>query len=215
MIEVKMADPIPHELTEYNRLISALKSKYPAAAVHVERGAGDYALSGTTIWDDDLPKGSTHWAIYPSVPNRGIAQIKSDIISLVFAMRQIGFDIKFLDSDLPVRESVLVTKGKLESCVSLNQIVRLLEDANHEKLTEVKSFIEGKRRQGGRPSKRAVIEMIFLQGKSVDVLKPVRTGAEWARVKSMWKDKFIESKYSKMYKSLDEFCTFAPKEQVE
>jgi hypothetical protein len=88
-------------------------------------------------------------------------------------------------------------------------MVELLEEANHEKLDEVKILIENKRKEGGRPSKKSVIDFIFSGAKEEKRAQPVRTGPEWARVKMEWRDKFSESKYVKMYKSLDEFCTFA------
>ena len=215
MIELMIADPTPHELGEYRELIKELKDKFPTAIVMVDRGKGDYAISSTIIYIDSEKRTDTHSAIYPSVPNRGTAQIKADILSLTFAMRELGFDIKFLDSDPPVREKVSITRGRLESCVSLRQLVELLEDANHEKLQEVKMLIENKRKNGGRPSKKSVIDFIFSGAKEEKRAQPVRTGPEWARVKMEWRDKFATSKYAKMYKSLDEFCTFATEEECK
>ena len=209
MIELKIADPTPHELSEYRILISELKEKFPDASVIVDRGYADYAISITSIWIDNDKRTDSHSAIYPSVPNRGTAQIKADILALTFAMRELGFDIKFLDSDPVIREKVSITRGKLDSCMSLRQMVELLEDANHEKLDEVKVMIENKRKEGGRPSKKSVIDFIFSGAKEEKRGQPVRTGPEWARVKMEWRDKFTTSKYVKMYKSLDEFCTFA------
>jgi len=215
MIELKLADPTPHELAEYRELIKELKDKFPTAIVMVDRGKSDYAISNTIIYVDREKRTDTHSAIYPSVPNRGTAQIKADILSLTFAMRELGFDIKFLDSDPPVREKVSITRGRLESCVSLRQLVELLEDANHEKLAEVRVMIENKRRDGGRPSKKSVIDFIFSGPKEEKRAQPVRTGPEWARVKMEWRDKFATSKYAKIYKSLDEFCTFATEEECK
>ena len=220
-----MADPTPHELGEYRELIKELKDKFPDAYVSIDRGDGDYALTTVSIWIDDERKTDWHSAIYPSVPNRGTAQIKADILALTFAMRELGFDIKFLDNDPPVREKVSITRGRLDSCVSLRQLVELLEDANHEKLAEVKVMIENKRKNGGRPSKKSVIDFIFSgtrgdkrvfsSASGEKQVQPVRTGAEWARVKMEWRDKFATSKYAKMYKSLDEFCTFATEEECK
>ena len=215
MIELKLADPTPHELNEYRVLINELKDKFPDASVFVDRGTGDYAVSNTTIVIENDKRTETHSAIYPSVPNRGTAQIKADILSLTFAMRELGFDIKFLDSDPIVREKVTITRGKLDSCVSLRQLVELLEEANHEKLDEVKVLIENKRKNGGRPSKKSVIDFIFSGAREEKRAQPVRTGPEWARVKMEWRDKFPSSKYAKIYKSLDEFCTFATEEECK
>jgi hypothetical protein len=215
MIELKLADPTPHELSEYRVLISELKEKFPDASVLVERGVGDYAISNTSIFIDDDKRTNWHSAIYPSVPNRGTAQIKADILALTFAMRELGFDIKFLDSDPVIREKVSITRGKLDSCISLRQMVELLEEANHEKLQEVKVMIENKRKNGGRPSKKSVIEFIFSGAREEKRAQPVRTGPEWARVKMEWREKFASSKYAKMYKSLDEFCTFATEEECK
>jgi len=215
MIELKLADPTPHELGEYRLLISELKDKFPEAHLMVDRGDGDYAISGTSIWIDDDKHTAIHFAIYPSVPNRGTAQLKADILSLTFAMRELGFDIKFLDSDPIIREKVAITRGRLDGCVSLRQLVELLEDANHEKLSEVKTMIESKRKNGGRPSKKSVIDFIFSGAKEERRAQPVRTGPEWARVKMEWRERFPSSKYAKMYKSLDEFCTFATEEECK
>jgi hypothetical protein len=209
MIELKIADPTPHELGEYRVLIKELKERFPDATVLVDREYSDYAISITSIWIDGDKRTDSHSAIYPSVPNRGTAQIKADILALTFAMRELGFDIKFLDSDPVIREKVSITRGKLDSCISLRQMVELLEEANHEKLDEVKILIENKRKEGGRPSKKSVIDFIFSGAKEEKRAQPVRTGPEWARVKMEWRDKFPTSKYVKMYKSLDEFCTFA------
>jgi hypothetical protein len=215
MIELKLADPTPHELNEYRVLINELKDKFPDAQVMVDRGCSEYAISTTSIWIDNDKRTGSHSAIYPSVPNRGTAQIKADILSLTFAMRELGFDIKFLDSDPIIREKVTITRGKLDSCISLRQMVELLEEANHEKLDEVKVMIENKRKNGGRPSKKSVIDFIFSGAKEEKRMQPVRTGPEWARVKMEWRDRFASSKYSKMYKSLDEFCTFATEEECK
>jgi hypothetical protein len=215
MIELKLADPTPHELSEYRILISELKDRFPDAHVIVDRGYADYAISITSIWIDDDKRTDSHSAIYPSVPNRGTAQIKADILSLTFAMRELGFDIKFLDSDPIIREKVSITRGRLDGCVSLRQLVELLEEANHEKLDEVKVMIENKRKNSGRPSKKSVIDFIFSGAKEEKRAQPLRTGPEWARVKMEWRDKFSSSKYAKMYKSLDEFCTFATEEECK
>ena len=215
MIELMIADPTPHELGEYRKLIKQLKDKFPDAYVNIERGRVDYASTTVSIWIDDERKTDWHSAIYPSVPNRGTAQIKADILALTFAMRELGFDIKFLDSDPIVREKVTITRGKLNSCISLRQMVELLEEANHEKLDEVKVMIENKRKNGGRPSKKSVIEFIFSGAREERRMQPVRTGPEWARVKMEWRDKFPTSKYAKIYKSLDEFCTFATEEECK
>lgn len=215
MIELKLADPTPHELGEYRTLIKELKDKFPDARIMVDRGDGDYAISATSIWIDNDKRTLSHSAIYPSVPNRGTAQIKADILSLTFAMRELGFDIRFMDSDPIIREKVTITRGKLDGCVSLRQLVELLEEANHEKVDEVKSMIENKRKNGGRPSKKSVISFIFSGAKNEKRAQPVRTGPEWARVKMEWSDKFSSSKYVKMYKSLDEFCTFATEEECK
>jgi hypothetical protein len=215
MIELKLADPTPHELGEYRTLIKELKDKFPDARIMVDRGDGDYAISATSIWIDNDKRTLSHSAIYPSVPNRGTAQIKADILSLTFAMRELGFDIRFMDSDPIIREKVTITRGKLDGCVSLRQLVELLEEANHEKVDEVKSMIENKRKNGGRPSKKSVISFIFSGAKNENRAQPVRTGPEWARVKMEWRDKFTTSKYVKMYKSLDEFCTFATEEECK
>lgn len=215
MIELKLADPTPHELGEYRTLIKELKDKFPDARIMVDRGDGDYAISATSIWIDNDKRTLSHSAIYPSVPNRGTAQIKADILSLTFAMRELGFDIRFMDSDPIIREKVTITRGKLDGCVSLRQLVELLEEANHEKVDEVKSMIENKRKNGGRPSKKSVISFIFSGAKNEKRAQPVRTGPEWARVKMEWRDKFTTSKYVKMYKSLDEFCTFATEEECK
>jgi hypothetical protein len=215
MIELKLADPTPHELGEYRVLINQLNDKFPDAEILVDRGDGDYAISNTAIFINDDKRTSYHSAIYPSVPNRGTAQIKADILALTFAMRELGFDIKFLDSDPIIREKVTITRGKLDGCVSLRQLVQLLEDAGHEKLDEVKVMIENKRKNGGRPSKKSVIEFIFSGAREERKMQPVRTGPEWARVKMEWRDKFSSSKYAKMYKSLDEFCTFATEEECK
>lgn len=215
MIELMIADPTPHELGEYRVLINELKDKFPDACVMVDRGEGDYAICNTSIWVNNECKTDIHSAIYPSVPNRGTAQIKADLLALTFAMRELGFDIRFLDSDPPVREKVTITRGKLDGCVSLRQLVELLEDANHEKLAEVKILIENKRKNGGRPSKKSVIDFIFSGAKEEKRAQPVRTGPEWARVKMEWREKFSSSKYAKMYKSLDEFCTFATEEECK
>lgn len=215
MIELMIADPTPHELGEYRELISELISKFPQARIMVDRGYGDYAISTTSILIQDDIKTGTHSAIYPSFPNRAAAQIKADILSLTFAMRELGFDIKFLDSDPVVREKVIITRGRLDGCVSLRQLVELLEEANHEKVEQVKILIENKRKNGGRPSKKSVIDFIFSGAKEEKRAQPVRTGSEWARVKMQWRDIFVTSKYAKMYKSLDEFCTFATEEECK
>jgi len=212
---LKLADPTPHELGEYRLLISELKDKFPEAHLMVDRGDGDYAISGTSIWIDDDKHTAIHFAIYPSVPNRGTAQLKADILSLTFAMRELGFDIKFLDSDPVVREKVAITRGRLDGCVSLRQLVELLEDANHEKLSDVKVMIESKRKNGGRPSKKSVIDFIFSGAREERRALPARTGPEWARVKMEWRERFPSSKYAKIYKSLDEFCTFATEEECK
>lgn len=215
MIELKLADPTPHELGEYRILINELKDKFPDSRIMVDRGDGDYAISSTLIFIDHDKRTLSHSAIYPSVPNRGTAQIKADILSLTFAMRELGFDIKFLDSDPVIREKVTITRGKLDSCVSLRQLVELLEEANHEKVDQVKAMIESKRKNGGRPSKKSVISFIFSGVKEERRAQPVRTGPEWARVKMDWRERFPSSKYAKIYKSLDEFCTFATEEECK
>ena len=100
MIELKLADPTPHELAEYRVLINQLNDKFPDAEILVERGDGDYAISNTAIFINDDKRTNYHSAIYPSVPNRGTAQIKADILALTFAMRELGFDIKSFVSAL-------------------------------------------------------------------------------------------------------------------
>jgi hypothetical protein len=84
----------------------------------------------------------------------------------------------------------------------------------------VKIFIEDKRKAGGRPSKKSVVDLVFERSSVTNTTSnllqatPKRTGMEWANVKSRWRDRFSESKYAKIYKSLDEFCTFALDSEV-
>ena len=214
-ISIKLADPTPHELAEYRKLEDLLYSS-GNYQIHIIRSFGEYAMSEIIVSNNDTKhKTRKHTAIYPSVPNRGTAQMKADILALTFAMRELGFNVSFLGSDPVERERVTITRGRLESCNSLKELVNLLEDAGHEKLDEVKVLIENKRKQGGRPSKKAIVEMLFTHARSEKQAQPVRTGLEWAQVKNVWRDRFHTSKYAKMYKSLDEFCTFASEEECK
>lgn len=210
-MEINIANPIPHELEEFRRMVAFVESE--GYKVHVERTPTGYGMSRVSIL-----KGTgvvvTNTGIYPAVPNLGIAQIKADIIALAFCMRDSGMQLVFLDHDLPKREKLSITKSKLESCVSIRQMVDMLEEVSHEMLPQVLNLIEGKRVSGGRPSKRMIIELIFGSADFKEVRKPVRSGIEWSNVKFMWKDTFAASKYAKVYKSLDEFCTFASDAEV-
>ena len=175
-ISIKLADPTPHELSEYRKLEDILYASGDYA-IDITRSYAEYPMSVVRILDkENNPITRPHTAIYPSVPNRGTAQLKSDILALTFAMRELGFEISFLGSDPVERERVTITRGKLESCNSLKELVALLEDANHERLDEVKVLIENKRKQGGRPSKKAIVQMLFTGSVSEKRAQPIRTG---------------------------------------
>lgn len=45
--------------------------------------------------------------------------------------------------------------------------------------------------------------------------KPVRTGMAWLKVKNEWRDKFQNSEFATVYKSLDDFATFASTEECQ
>lgn len=209
-MEIKIANPIPHELEEFRRMVDHVKGM--GYGVEVKRTPMGYGISEVIVEGDSRVVSNS--AIYPAVPNLGIAQIKADIIALTFCMRDLGMEIVFMDHDLPKRESMTITRSKLESCVSIRQMLDLLEDACHDMLPAVFTLMENKRLSGGRPSKRMIIDLIFSNAPTSEARKPIRSGIEWANVKSQWRDSFAASKYANSYKSLDEFCTFASDAEV-
>jgi hypothetical protein len=209
MIRIKIADPLFPELSEYNRLLSEFKGLFPHVSVTVTRRSSDYAMSTACFTDSSTGRIESFFSIYPHSPNAAVGQVKADIMSVVQGIRSFGVPVEYIDSVQEPRESLHITRARLSGCVSIKQMVSMLEDANHERLPEVLSFIESKRASGGRPSKRSVVDLIFSGAKEEKRAQPMRTGLEWAQVKSRWKDRFHDSKFAKTYKSLDEFCTFA------
>lgn len=209
-MKVNIANPEFHELAEYNRMIKELREAYPGISMSVIRSGDNYAANRTLLRMDDVQIPIAEAVtIYPHTPNPAVGQVKADILALAQCMTQIGMHIEFVDHKAEPKESLTITKTKLSSCVSIKQLVSILEDANHEKLPEVLAFIEMKRTSGGRPSKKSVVDLVFAGVKPTEAKQPLRTGMAWASVKSSWKERFSTSKFAKSYKSLDEFCTFA------
>jgi hypothetical protein len=215
MIKINIANPEFPELSEYNRIMGYLKGQYPELSVSVVRSGDNYAMSKVSV----SRVRETHvlaegFAIYPHSPNAAIGQLKADIIAITRCMKELGIEFEYIDFHVSRPEQVHVTRSKMNSCVSVRQLVSVLEDANHEKLPEVLAFVESKRAKGGRPSKKSIIDMVFSSQEVDKRSSPLRTGIEWANVKRLWTDKFQSSKFVKQYKSLDEFCTFATEEEV-
>jgi hypothetical protein len=48
-----------------------------------------------------------------------------------------------------------------------------------------------------------------------DTRKVIRSGSEWYEVKTKYRQKFEESEFKDLYKSIDDFAKFATKEEVE
>lgn len=206
---INIVNPESIELSEFRRLYEFATE---IGEVEIERNCNGYASTTCVIKTND--KTVKEYAIYPTVPNAGMAQIKSDILALTFCLRKLGHEITFLDEGVERKEHK-ISKSRLNSCNTVKEQVELLESINHPALVKVKAFIEAKRAAGGRPSKIQITDVVF-EDEPVEVeRKPLRTGSEWMRVKALWKDKFHLSKFTKMYKSLDEFCTFAPNEYIE
>jgi hypothetical protein len=209
-MKINIADPTPHELREWVSIVKHVESL--GYSVLVVRGANAYGMSTVKLVGDDGV--ATASAIYPAVPNLGIAQIKADIIAITMCMKDLGMYFCFINADLPKQESLNITRSKLNSCVSVKQVIDLLMETNHERLAVVLDAVEKKRLSGGRPSKKQIIDLVF-QGEKKEVnRKPMRSGIEWAGVKNEWRDRFATSKYANAYKSLDEFCTFASDQEV-
>jgi hypothetical protein len=217
-MRVNIANPTPHELSEYNRLLDYVYDLDAFESLEVTRGGSGFCSTMTTLNLNTGASVKAH-AIYPHSGSVGLCQIKCDILALVRCLEKIGIEITFIEPQEERTPSV-VTKTKLSGCNTLKQIVEVLEEANHPALEKVKVFIEDKRKSGGRPSKKSVVDLVFERSPvtnnttNLPQATPKRTGMEWANVKSMWKDRFAESKYAKIYKSLDEFCTFALDSEV-
>ena len=214
-MKINIANPTPHELYEYNRLLDFVYDLDQFESLEVTRGGNGYCSTLTRLTLKTGAEVHGH-AIYPHSGSVGICQIKSDILALTRCLEKIGEEVSFIEAQEEKVQSV-VTKTRLSGCNTLKQIVELLEDANHESLERVKVFIEEKRKNGGRPSKKSVVDLVFERkgtSEPVKAAQPRRTGMEWANVKAAWRDKFAESRYAKVYKSLDEFCTFALDSEV-
>ena len=217
-MRINIANPTPYELSEYNRLLDYVYDLDCFESLEVTRGGNGFCSTMTTLNLNTGASVKAH-AIYPHSGSVGLCQIKCDILALSRCLEKIGIEVEFIEAQEERIPSV-VTKTRLSGCSTLKQIVEVLEEANHPSLERVKVFIEDKRKSGGRPSKRSVVDLVFERGSVANnntnslQATPKRTGMDWANVKTRWKDRFAESKYAKIYKSLDEFCTFALDSEV-
>lgn len=217
-MRINIANPTPYELSEYNRLLDYVYDLDCFESLEVTRGGNGFCSTMTTLNLNTGASVKAH-AIYPHSGSVGLCQIKCDILALSRCLEKIGIEVEFIEAQEERTPSV-VTKTRLSGCSTLKQIVEVLEEANHPSLERVKVFIEDKRKSGGRPSKKSVVDLVFERGSvtnnNTNLLQatPKRTGMDWANVKTRWKDRFAESKYAKIYKSLDEFCTFALDSEV-
>ena len=217
-MRINIANPTPYELSEYNRLLDYVYDLDCFESLEVTRGGNGFCSTMTTLNLNTGASVKAH-AIYPHSGSVGLCQIKCDILALSRCLEKIGIEVEFIEAQEERIPSV-VTKTRLSGCSTLKQIVEVLEEANHPSLERVKVFIEDKRKSGGRPSKKSVVDLVFERGSvtnnNTNLLQatPKRTGMDWANVKTRWKDRFAESKYAKIYKSLDEFCTFALDSEV-
>lgn len=217
-MRINIANPTPYELSEYNRLLDYVYDLDCFESLEVTRGGNGFCSTMTTLNLNTGASVKAH-AIYPHSGSVGLCQIKCDILALSRCLEKIGIEVEFIEAQEERIPSV-VTKTRLSGCSTLKQIVEVLEEANHPSLERVKVFIEDKRKSGGRPSKKSVVDLVFERGSvtnnNTNLLQatPRRTGMDWANVKTRWKDRFAESKYAKIYKSLDEFCTFALDSEV-
>lgn len=217
-MRINIANPTPYELSEYNRLLDYVYDLDCFESLEVTRGGNGFCSTMTTLNLNTGASVKAH-AIYPHSGSVGLCQIKCDILALSRCLEKIGIEVEFIEAQEERIPSV-VTKTRLSGCSTLKQIVEVLEEANHPSLERVKVFIEDKRKSGGRPSKKSVVDLVFervsVTNNNTNLLQatPRRTGMDWANVKTRWKDRFAESKYAKIYKSLDEFCTFALDSEV-
>lgn len=200
-LHLNIPSPFYHEFEQYQKLLEFLREQ--DIELNISRKSEGYAISKCILDSGTVVE---RHAIYPNTPNAAIGQIKADIMAITMCLREFGYKVTFEDFEKEQPEKI--TKSKLNSCHTIKEVVNLLESVNHPDLKKVKGFIEEKRVSGGRPSRKQIIDLIYTE--KDEIRKPQRSGVKWAEVKALWRDKFSSSKYAKMYKSLDEFCTFAP-----
>ena len=80
-MKINIADPTPHELYEYNRLLDFVYDLDQFESLEVTRGGNGYCSTLTKLTLNTGAVVQGH-AIYPHSGSVGICQIKSDILAL-------------------------------------------------------------------------------------------------------------------------------------
>lgn len=225
-MKVNIVDPMPYELKEFNRLLAEARAYFEKDGVEVifefKRECNAYVSTtgqvSLTKYDTRFKTSNKQFAIYPSVPNAGAAQMKCDIMCLVECLRDLGMEVSYMDEEQPIIEKVRITKAFLSGLSSVREIKKRIQGTDFEKrVEEYENNLRGQANRKGkelRITKKQIIALLS-PNEEIQQVKPKRIGSEWIEAKKLWpKEKFLQSNFVKSYKSWDDFLTFATHDEI-
>ncbi len=230
-MKLTIKDPTTHELKELQRLKKYIKEKHNATF------SATFETEGYVFCYGDLVdhKGSTmtHSCAFMPIGNTlgngiGKARVLSEILCLVQCLEQIGDIVEWMDEDekeAPVKVNpslYSLTEEYIKGASSFAEAMRRVRDSGYPNYLQMEEYLNGFKNSNGnrkRATKFDVIDYVFSNAAIEPTKpiaeqkrdsKPVRSGAEWSRVK-----KLAQKNLPIGYNSADEFANFASKSEVD
>lgn len=152
----------------------------------------------------------------PIHSSEGDAYMCAEILCMVNLLNQLGQNIEFSGKEVKIITPKLpkskIDRAFLKNSSSLSDCLRRLEDTGYD-MVQLTDYLDSLRNEGRRVNKYDVVEFVFKEVKiePIQDRKPLRSGAEWMRVKALADGKNLPHGFN----SADEFATFATKEQID
>jgi hypothetical protein len=224
-MKLQLENPTTHELAELQRLVLFTKEKHQATFHCTFENEGYIFCHGDLVSDKGRTIASSR-SFMPIGNNLGKARVMSEILCLVQCLESLGETIEWNDEEevLPAMvnpSAYSLTEEYILGSSSIGEALRRVRESGYPNQTLLEKHIMEMKNSSGtrkRATKRDVADFIFSLStkeipKPVEAKregKPIRSGAEWSRVK-----KLAQISLPSGYKSADEFANFASKSEVD
>jgi hypothetical protein len=152
----------------------------------------------------------------PILSSEGDAYMNAEILCMVDLLKKNGVEVSFTGEQVKEHKAkagkTKINKNDLKNASSLRDCLRRLEDSGYD-MVQLTDHLDGLRIDGRRVNKYDVVDFVFKDAivPTMTDRKPLRSGAEWMRVKQLVEGRNLPDGY----KSIDEFATFASKDEID
>jgi hypothetical protein len=224
-MKLQLENPTTHELSELQKLVLYTKEKYQSTFHCAFENEGYIFCRGNLINEKGKEIASSS-SFMPIGNNLGKSRVLAEILCLVQCLTSIGETIEWSDveevSPAMVNPSAYsLTEEYILGASNIGEALRRVRESGYPNQGLLERHIMEMKNSSGnrkRATKRDVADFVFSlatkePSKPIDPKregKPIRSGAEWSRVK-----KLAQISLPSGYKSADEFANFASKSEVD